>query len=213
MFSVLIEGFKRGLKRVKDNPQLLYSVVTAVIIFFAFVFTAYQFISIALDAQERLINVRIGSIQDTFAQFVIPEIDNQDYVTEKMQNIQLSNQTIKDFKIVKIVPSGYQIFASLDQTEVGIVDTKNIFLYRLASADPAHSFTQEYTQDRRYYQTVRALTDASGSVVGIIYTSQSLSEADKSINDNIRNSIIIQIRNYNYKRFFCFFMLFRQRQE
>jgi signal transduction histidine kinase len=191
MFSALIGGFQKGIRRVRENPQLSYSVITAVIIFFAFVFIAYQFISIARDAQERLINVRIGSIQDTFAQFVIPEIDNQTYVTEKMQNIQKGNQTIKDFKIVKMTPDGYQIFASLDQTEVGSSDTKNTFLYRLASTDPAHSFTQEYVLDTRFYQTVRALTDSSGSVVGIIYTTQSLSEADKSINDNIRNSIFI----------------------
>jgi signal transduction histidine kinase len=191
MFSALIEGFKKGVKRVRENPQLLYSVITAVIIFFAFVFIAYQFTKIALDAQERLINVRVGSIQDTFAQFVIPEIDNQPYVTEKMQNIQKSNETIKDFKIIKMTSEGYQIFASINQDEVGTLDTKNTFLYRLASADPAHSFTQEYALDTRFYQTVRALTDSSGSVIGIIYTTQSLSEADKSINDNIRNSIII----------------------
>jgi len=191
MFSALIEGFKKGVKRVKESPQLLYSVITAIIIFFAFVFIAYQFVNIALDAQERLINVRVGSIQDTFAQFVVPEIDNQAYVTEKMQNIQKVNQTIKDFKIIKVTPEGYQIFASLDQTEVGTLDAQNVFLYRLATADPAHSFTQEYTVDTRFYQTVRALTDSSGNIVGIIYTTQSLSEADKSINDNIRNSIII----------------------
>lgn len=191
MFSTLIHGFQKGVKRVKENPQLLYSVVTAIIIFFAFVFIAYQFIGIARDAQERLINVRIGSIQDTFAQFVIPEIDNQAYVTEKMQNIQNGNQTIKDFKIVKFTPEGYKIFASLDQSEIGNLDTQNTFLYRLATSDPAHSFTQEYTLDTRYYQTARALVDPSGTVVGIIYTTQSLSEADKSINDNIRNSIFV----------------------
>ena len=102
----------------------------------------------------------IGSIQDTFAQFVVPEIGDQAYVTEKMQNIQQNNQTIKDFKIVKMSPDGYRIFASLDQSEVGTLDTKNVFLYRLATADPAHSFTQEYTADTRFYQTVRALTDS-----------------------------------------------------
>ena len=108
-----------------------------------------------------------------------------------MQNIQKGNPTIKDFKIIKATPDGYQIFASLDQTEVGTMDTQNVFLYRLATADPSHSFTQEYATDTRFYQTVRALTDSSGNMVGIIYTTQSLSEADKSINDNIRNSIII----------------------
>jgi signal transduction histidine kinase len=191
MLPSLAEGFKKGVKRVKENPQLLYSIFTAIFIFFAFVFIAYQFIGVAKDAQERLINVRIGSIQDTFAQFVVPEIDDQAYVTEKMNNIQSGNQTIEDFKIVKMTSDGYRIFASLDQTEVGNLDTQNTFLYRLASADPAHSFTQEYTLDTRFYQTVRALVDPSGSVVGIIYTTQSLSEADKSINDNIKNSVII----------------------
>lgn len=191
MFSALIGGFKKGVKRVKENPQLLYSIITAVVIFFAFVFIAYQFISIARDAQERLVNVRVGSIQDTFAQFVVPETGDQAYITEKMQNIQKGNETISEFKIVKITPDGYRIFASLNQTEVGDLDTENVFLYRLASSDPEHSFTQEYTLDARFYQTVRALTDPAGSVSGIIYTTQSLSEADKSINDNIRNSILV----------------------
>jgi signal transduction histidine kinase len=108
-----------------------------------------------------------------------------------MDNIQKSNQTIKDFKIIKNSPEGYQVFASLDQNEVGTIDSKNAFLYRLASADPEHSFTQEYSLDTRFYQTVRAIANPSGQVLGIIYTTQSLSEADKSINDNIRNSIVI----------------------
>jgi signal transduction histidine kinase len=191
MFEALLKGFQRGVTRVRESPQLLYSIITAVIIFIAFVFVANQFITIARNAQERLINVRVGSIQDTFAQFILPEIDNQLYITEKMDNIQKSNQTIKDFKIIKNSPEGYQVFASLDQNEVGTIDSKNAFLYRLASADPEHSFTQEYSLDTRFYQTVRAIANPSGQVLGIIYTTQSLSEADKSINDNIRNSIVI----------------------
>ena len=83
---------------------------------------AERFIRIANDAQERLINVRIGSLQDAFVSFAGDKINDSDYLNDKIQNIINTNETIKSFKVVvkktadasssETAPSPYLIIAS-----------------------------------------------------------------------------------------------------
>ena len=46
---------------------------------------AERFIGIANDAQERLVNVRIGSLQDAFVSFASDKIDDSSYLNKKLK--------------------------------------------------------------------------------------------------------------------------------
>lgn len=194
MLRTLASGLKGGFRRLRDNPQLAYTIVVAVIIFFAFLFVANRFVGIAQDAQERLINVRVGSIQDVFSTFVGNSLSSPSELTTKIQEIVVQNETIKDFDVIAInTGKDPTVIASLVRdtgTVYSLSDTDTILL-RLASGDITNSFTLEEDQNgERFFKTARAIT-LNGTVVGMIITRQTLSVADQQINDNIRNSIFI----------------------
>jgi len=163
-----------------------------------------KFISIANDAQERLINVRIGSLQDAFVSFAGEKINDGEYLNKKITYIINTNETIKNFKIVvkktfinpdsTEIPNAYVVIASNNPKEVNQIDPTVSFLYSLASADPLHSITIADTSNgERLFRTSRAMTDKSGNIIGVVETTQTLSLADMEIQDSIMNSKILLV--------------------
>ncbi len=194
MFDFLTSNFKRGARQIRENPQLSYTLVTAAIIFLAFLFASNNFLLIARDAQERLVNVRIGSIHDVFSEFTPEYIDNPESLSEKITEISRKNETIHDFRIIVFQNGKRLVIASLDDNEIGSFDENNDFLYNLSSAEVGYSFTAEETINGiRFFKTARAITDSEGIVIGSIYTKQSLSQADKMVSRGIRNGIVILV--------------------
>ncbi len=201
MFSFLLLNFKKGIKKVVSNPQLIYTITIAILITGSFVFMAERFISIANDAQERLINVRIGSLQDAFVSFASDKINDPLYLNNKIQSIVNSNETIKSFRIIVkktiidpdqgTIPNSYVVVASNNLDEIDKVDNQSSFLYTLASSDPANSMTTPLNDNgERLFKTARAITDNTGGVLGVVMTTQTLSLADIAIQSSITNSRI-----------------------
>ena len=201
MFSTFISNFKKGIQKITSNPQLIYTVVIAVLITGSFIFMAERFISIANNAQERLINVRIGSLQDAFVSFASDKINDPLYLNNKIQSIVNSNETIKSFRIIVkktiidpdqgTIPNSYVVVASNNLDEIDKVDNQSSFLYTLASSDPANSMTTPLNDNgERLFKTARAITDNTGGVLGVVMTTQTLSLADIAIQSSITNSRI-----------------------
>lgn len=183
---------KAGISRLKQNPQLLWSIFVAFVIFVAFIFISERFIKIAQDAQDRLINVRVGSIHDTLAEYVY-DVDSVE-LNKMLENIKESNNTIIDFRVVSISESNKDeyIVASVNPDEVGSKKTEKNQLVSFALIDPDNSYTTEFfEEDERKYITIRAFKNPLGEVVGYIETKQTLSEADNTINENIRKNILV----------------------
>jgi signal transduction histidine kinase len=201
MYNRFIENFRRGFNRLKNNPQLIYTLVVACIIFLAFIFIASRFVSIALDAQDRLVNVRIGSIQDAFSVLASDKINDPLFLEQKINALVAINPTIKTFQVIRIDTAQPTIIASFDPQEINQKsnDLSNNLLFTLAHSDPSRSFTAEdVVSGERAYKTVRFMQTASSTAFAsssqvIILTKESLSAADKSINDSIRTSILIFI--------------------
>ncbi len=202
MFDFIFGNLKRGTQKIKNNPQLFYTVFVATLIIGSFVFMADRFVGIANDAQERLINVRVGSIQDSFVVFAGDKIEDTTYLNKKIYEVVNANETIKNFRIViknnsnlesTSTPAGdYIILASSNESQIGSVDLEANLLYTLASSDPDHSLTlQLNNSDERLFQTARAIKDSKGDIVGVVMTTQTLSQADELINSNIKNSMIL----------------------
>lgn len=202
MFGFLYSNLKTGIKKVKDNPQLIYTVVVAFLITGSFIFMEERFISIANDAQERLVNVRVGSLQDAFVSFASDKMDDPVYLNGKIENIINTNETIRSFKVVvknvgvdettKISTPAYYVIASNNKDEIGSIDEQSSFLFTLASSDPNHSITIALKENgERLFKTTRAISDAGGNILGAAVTTQTLSQADMAIEESIRNSRIL----------------------
>ena len=200
MSNFLYENLKKGFAKFRSNPQLMYTIVVAVVIVGAFAFMADRFVGIANDAQERLVNVRVGALQDAFVSFAGDKLNEPKYLDAKIQTVVSQNPTIQSFRILVLeqVPATatstprttYVIIASNKTEEVSQTDPSAQFLYTLASSDPNHSLTvQTQERDGRLFNTARAIPGPDGSVVAVVMTTQTLSEADKAIQNNINNSI------------------------
>jgi signal transduction histidine kinase len=199
MFNFIFINSKKGIDKIRNNSQLFYTVLVAILIVGSFVFMTERFVSIATDAGDRLINIRVGSIQDSFVSFAGDKINDPDYLNKKIIEIIGSNETIKNFRIVVKNNSTtsapqYVILASNDTSEIGKTDPEADFLYSLASSDSNNSLTIQLDNNgERLFETARAVKDEVGNVVGVVMTTQTLSQADKIINLNIRNSLILLV--------------------
>lgn len=193
MAQSALPTLKTGLSHFRKNSQLWWTLSLAVIIFMSFVFIANLFISIAQDAQDRLINVRIGSIQDTLVQYV-DEDSNPIKLQESIENIATQNQTIREFRIVSTEGEEDVVLASLNTEEIGNTIESNNFLIQQGIFNEKESTTIEnFDSEERFYFTVRGFTNSEGEVIGYIETKQTLSQADLAINENIRTSILVFI--------------------
>jgi signal transduction histidine kinase len=86
------------------------------------------------------------------------------------------------------------VIASLNRDEVGSGVSDNPLLYNLAISDPENSYTIALVEgNERFFNTARAIVDASNTPIALVVSRESLSAADKKIDDSIRNSIILFI--------------------
>ena len=201
MFNFVFSNLTKATEKIKQNPQLVYTFVIAFLITGAFVFTTQRFISIATDAQERLANVRIGSLQDAFVAFASDRITDTDYLNTKIDEIIKTNETIRNFRVVvrksivdesSTIPNAYVVIASNNQSEINKIDEQAGFQYTLSASDVDHSITTVIeVGDERLFNTTRAIKDVQGNVVAVVYTTQTLSLADTVIEKNINSSIVI----------------------
>jgi len=188
------DTLKKGLSQIVDHPQLWLTVVVALAIVGSFVFVADRFIQIARDAQDKLVNVRVGSLQDAFTPMAGAFMSDPMRLTGYMQQIKDENPTITDFQIAQNINGDWTTELSTDNAQIGKKLVGMDFLVSLAKADPRNSFTiTELSGDQRYFRTARAILDASSSVIGIALTRQTLSEADRSIGASIQTSILVLI--------------------
>jgi len=175
----LQQTIRRALSRIFDNPQLFLTITVALAIVVSFVYISDRFIGIARDAQDRLVNVRVGSLQDAFTPLAASFIDDPVKLQGFMRGIAERNPTITEFNILGSTGGEWRIVNSLDEKQIGTTPQGQDFFLSLATADPTNSFTVEEVQGtERFFRTARAITNASGTVIAVALTRQTLSEAD-----------------------------------
>lgn len=186
-----LPSLKSTVNRIKKYPQLFWTIFVAIIITIGFIIVAQLFISIAEDAQERLINVRIGSIQDSLSEFVILKEESRSKIDGAIINLMIQNPTILNFTFYTKENDQFKVFASSDKTKLDTLIQNIPLAGHLALTDTQNSYTFEIQNpEERLYQTFRALTQ-EGTVIGLIETTQTLSQADLVIEENIRTGIIV----------------------
>ena len=198
-FKKLFPSLLNSLKRLKDNPQLWYTIGVAVLILLSFVFLADRFVTIAQDAQNRLVNVRLGALQDSFVEFAPDYLENEQgllKLNKLISKINVSNNTVRRFDVYKFDQARQPILiASLDRNKEPVpIDDTLKFKIKLAETDFSTSFTtEEFINGERLYSTVRIIANQYDEPEGVVVTEQYLSEADAKINNSINNSLLIFI--------------------
>lgn len=217
-----LQPLRAGFSRLREHPQLWLTILVACAIFASFAYTASLFISIARDAQERLVNVRVGALQDAFVPLAEAFFADKNAIRAFMIPIASQNPTIVEFLLVEPILKEWRITASLDEKQIGTPFTGQDFLLSLARADPSRSFTvEEVSLGKRFFRTARAVSDVHGSVTGVILTRQTLSEADQSIATSIRSSlyvlvgilVILLFLFFHHARIIDYTALYRRLQE
>lgn len=182
----------RGITKIFANPQLWLTVLVAVAIFISFVYIANRFSTIAQDAQDRLVNVRVGSLQDAFAPLSALYIRDPEKLSEYMQEMADRNPTIVEFLAVEKMGDAWIITSALNENQRGTNLVGYDFVLSLAVAEPEQSFTvEEVLGGTRFFRTARAILSEDGQTLGVLLTRQSLSEADRQIAENIQGSFLI----------------------
>lgn len=182
----------RGLAKIFANPQLWLTVFVAVAIFVSFIYIANRFSTIAQDAQDRLVNVRVGSLQDAFAPLSALYIRDPEKLSLYMRDMADRNPTIVEFLAVEKIGDAWIITSALNEAQRGTNLVGYDFVLSLAVAEPEQSFTvEEVLGGKRFFRTARAILSEDKQTLGVLLTRQSLSEADRQIAGNIQTSFFI----------------------
>ncbi|MEX1027137.1 MAG: HAMP domain-containing sensor histidine kinase [Candidatus Paceibacterota bacterium] len=193
MFSYLYDGFRRGLQRIYQNPQLSFTLFIGAVIAAAFLLVTYWFFGIAQDAQERLVDVRGSEMLDGFVQFADEKLSDPDDLEAALQNIKRNNETIEEFQVVQFRNGEPVVVAALDSSRRGRVsEDASEFLLNLARSRPTDSIrSEEARRGERYFQTVRAIVNEHNEAVAFAVMHHRLSEADQQANTSMRNGVIL----------------------
>lgn len=193
MLSNLFPSISKVLKNSKKHTQLFWTILLACTITIGFITGAQLFIAIAQDAQERLINVRIGSIQESLSEFVILNEESREKINTMISNLMISNNSILDLTFYIKEENKFKVFISSEKQREGKIVEELPLVGQLAIGDTKNSYTVELkNSDERRYQTFRSLT-YNNDVVGLIETTQTLTKEDLVITENIRKGLVVFI--------------------
>lgn len=188
----ILHKFVVGSKKIYANPQLAYSLFVSIFVVVGFFVTAFVFIRITQDAQDRLITVRVGALHDGFSFFAAENIDEPQALRRAMARLALADATLRDLQVVTVDASGERmIIADLIEDENPVLEEQYNFAYDFSSGRPGDSFTFtiEY-EGARQFITVRKLDEVQDVW---FLTRQSLSEADRIVDQNILYAILMML--------------------
>jgi signal transduction histidine kinase len=201
----LTRALNNGVRFVRENPQLLYTLSLLVIIPLAFFFTSEQFVRVSRETQDRLERSRVGLLEDVFAEFAGAHITESQYLTERILHLASTNETITNFSVIGLNNGqGYTILASKDPQEIGqnfTPDPLGTFLLSSALGNPEQSYAAEHIVGGfRHWRVARVISAPSGSdfasvpssaPVGYVLADISMAEADRIAEKGITQAYLV----------------------
>ncbi|MEK7531626.1 MAG: HAMP domain-containing sensor histidine kinase [Patescibacteria group bacterium] len=188
MISFFTRSITRGVKFVRENPGLLYSLFLLLIIPVLFLFIANQFLTLATDNQERIERENIGLTQDIFSRFVQDEFSSPERIQFHLEGVGKQNTYIRELKVVSWEAGTPKVIASLSLEEVGKIDQENLAFYQATVLNTEASFIFEGVtpSGERYWKVIRSVSDGGGGVLGFVYSNLSMARVDAISSYNIR---------------------------
>jgi signal transduction histidine kinase len=190
----LLENLRAGTRFVRENQQVVSTIVIAVVFIASFLFISDRFLNVASSTQERLIEDRIASAIDVFAIFAGEKFDNPADLSTKASLVLKENPTFTSLKVVRAFGQKYEVIASTNPSEVGTTDLENAQWYGFALADPSGQFRIPVLEgSERGYKTVRIITDPNGFPLGAALLEASLASIDVETRSRIRMSYLVLV--------------------
>jgi len=188
--------FTRGIKFVRDNPQIVYTIFLVIVIPLAFFFTNEQFLKVARDNQNRLERSRIGVLQDVFVLFAKWNFAQPEFLHDRVRVIAHETETMTNFQMLGVGDgTAFPVLVSMNTDEEGTILTPDPLtrsLLGFALSQPAQSFASEFFKDGvRYWRSARAITATSSNVaIGFVLTDLSMAQGDAVARQHISNAYI-----------------------
>lgn len=200
------EVFRRGVRFVRDNPQIIYTLFLVVAIPLAFFWTNERFATLARESQDRLEYSKISFLHDGLVLYASENFDDPIKLNLALKRIASENLTMSAGKVItrKTASSTndvryHSVIASIDPADLGkeviIFDPDSAHTFDSASVDPHHSYHAGLlSQNGRYWRSVRAIeATSSGEVIGFLLTEMSMSAADNRFAMEKRNAYTISV--------------------
>ena len=146
---------KKRLAFFTSKPQIIYTTFLLVVIPVAFLFTSQTFLDVSRNQQEELEQGGIAIMLDTLSKFLLPNLDNGDFLQEKLEAIAEQNNTIVGFDILKREMHGgfvqYRTVAALDNKDIGEFEEEFALVdyYKQVSIEAPY-FKREFHADGRH---------------------------------------------------------------
>ncbi len=196
-----LENFTvNGVKFVKNNPQLLYTLFLVIVIPLAFIVTSEQFLKIARKQNDVAEQGRIGLLHDAFAS-LLPTQFNPEQIDAHILDVAAKNETLSGFYVIAeyqdATSTRLDVVGSLNKQEVPLgaytPDPTTEVLIRFALANPGESLTSSFVKNTaRAWKTVRVIPLHNlDAIRAYIVTDVSMSNTDAILANNIRNAYIL----------------------
>ena len=155
MKRLLTTHLEDGVDYVREHPQLLMTIVLAVIIPVAFLVSGQQFLNAARTNQERLEMDRVGMMHDLFSAFLVATKFNQSQIQAEMQSLVALNPDITKMNVAREEGADVRIIASLDPSQIeAYANEPNT--YRIGNTNPNESLINPHARAGiRYWQSFR----------------------------------------------------------
>lgn len=191
--TALVRYFKGGVRFLREHPQLWLTGAVGLCIVCSFLFVAWRFATIAQEAQEQLVHVRIGSILDAFVLFAPDVLEESDTLRNHMDSILASNPTIRSFTIYgEHGNNAWRVYISKNGPREGTVIETVPVAFSLAWSDPGNAYTFETVgDDGRQFVTARAMVRSDNTPIALAVTEQGMAAFDAQIAQRIRDSMIV----------------------
>ena len=188
--------FTRGLYFVRNNPQIIYTIFLIVAIPLAFFFTSEQFLKVAREGQNRLERSRIGVLQDVFVLFAKWNLDEPEFLRDRVRVIAHETETMTNFQVLRMGDGeSFSVLVSMNKNDEGTLltpDPLTSSLLGFAMSQPGQSFASEFFKEGvRYWRSARAITaTTSNTAVGYVLTDLSMAQGDAVARRNIQNAYL-----------------------
>ena len=192
MIKNVIQNFEKGLRFVKGNPQLVYTIFLIIIIPVALLSNGQKFLEVSKSNQERMEKERIGILHDVFSQFATLHLEDSGFLQNRIEDVVVLNPSIEQFSISKIEQDDFRTIASLDIDSVGTINTdgSDIAMFINAKVDESVIFERSDDDGVRRWKAVRGIKNRDGLQEAILFTDISMYEFDVAIAKNIRSAYL-----------------------
>ncbi len=222
------EYFLLGLSFLRDNPQLWFTALVAIVICGAYVAMSLWFTRITFDAQEQLFADRSGWLLDGITSFAPEVLNNRILFRERLQQLIEINENIED--IVVLIPNGidtWLVHVATDGGQEGATvsfrNTLDPAILRPAWSQPNSPpfYTVIGKGIERKFVTANAITDTAGAPLALVVSTLKLSPADMRIEESIFKSNVtlacillgVMLLFFRHARIVDFATLYRKQVE